>query len=70
MQVATLKQQQPVLLVATPGRLLDLIDDEECPLSLGKLPDAICAGHHARFLGQSEAYCSMLHETCLITLDD
>ncbi|KAL3156027.1 hypothetical protein ABBQ32_013014 [Trebouxia sp. C0010 RCD-2024] len=33
-QIDTLKQQQPQLLVATPGRLLDLIDDEECPLTL------------------------------------
>ncbi|KAL0036815.1 hypothetical protein WJX77_000238 [Trebouxia sp. C0004] len=33
-QIEALRQQQPHLLVATPGRLLDLIDDEECPLSL------------------------------------
>lgn len=35
MQIESLQQQQPHLLVATPGRLLDLIDDEQCPLSLG-----------------------------------
>ncbi len=35
LQIEALRQQQPHLLVATPGRLLDLIDDEECPLSLG-----------------------------------
>ena len=27
---------QPQLLVATPGRLLDLIDNDECPLTLGR----------------------------------
>ena len=30
-----LLKQQPAILVATPGRLLDLIDDEDCNLSLG-----------------------------------
>lgn len=29
-----LLQQEPAILTATPGRLLDLIDDEECNLSL------------------------------------
>lgn len=30
-----LLKQQPAILVATPGRLLDLVDDEDCNLSLG-----------------------------------
>lgn len=30
-------KQEPTILIATPGRLLDLIDDEECDLSLGKV---------------------------------
>ena len=29
-------KQQPQLIVATPGRLLDLIDDDDCPLTLGR----------------------------------
>ena len=37
LQIDALRQQQPHLLVATPGRLLDLVDDEDCPLSLGRL---------------------------------
>ena len=36
MQIEAMKQQPPQLLVATPGRLLDLIDDDECPLTLGR----------------------------------
>lgn len=36
-QIDMFNQQPPQLLVATPGRLLDLIDDEDCPLSLGML---------------------------------
>ena len=35
MQIDAMKQQ-PQLVVATPGRLLDLIDDDECPLTLGR----------------------------------
>ena len=32
----TLLKQQPSILIATPGRLLDLVDDEDCDLTLGK----------------------------------
>lgn len=35
LQIDALKQQ-PQLVVATPGRLLDLIDDDECFLTLGR----------------------------------
>ena len=35
LQIDALKQH-PQLVVATPGRLLDLIDDDECFLTLGK----------------------------------
>lgn len=35
LQIDAIKQR-PQLVVATPGRLLDLIDDDDCPLTLGK----------------------------------
>ena len=34
LQVDLLKQQ-PSILIATPGRLLDLVDDQDCDLTLG-----------------------------------
>ena len=41
-QVDLLKQQ-PSILIATPGRLLDLVDDQDCDLTLGahSFPDAM-----------------------------
>lgn len=57
-QVELLKQE-PAILIATPGRLLDLVDDEECNLSMGKPPIHVYEGqrlcqHHGVVMVQKQ----------------
>ena len=53
LQVDALKQR-PQLVVATPGRLLDLIDDDDCSLTLGR-SSAAALHYDAMPGGQSES---------------